>query len=317
MKTGKIILLVITVLFALVLILIGSWATWEHHRDPLAAIDIDPGSIISVMDSVFTSDLIPLSRTYRQIILTTEHIGKIDALISQPQSIPQNGLPVVIILGGLEIGVENFQLIPDPGNNIIIIYRYPYSPRYWYDGTAISQIPIIRRSVLNVPSQVLTLENWTSEQTWAGKDRICIIGYSFGALFIPSVYHLAAYKNENLPPGVIAYAGADIYELLKTNLKNLSQPFRTIVAWTASTAIYSVEPALHLPYMKNEFLIINGTKDHQISEYSWRKLQQLVPEPKKIIMLDEGHMHPNKPELTMKLVHLSQQWLLEKGVINP
>jgi len=317
MKIVKSILLIFAILLFLVLILIGSWAVWEHHRDPLRASDRNPGKVALVSDSLLGLNLPSSSRTYRHIFLKTEHIGNIEALISQPAVIPNQGLPVVIILGGLEIGIQNFQLIPDPGNNVIIIYRYPYSPRYWYDGAAVNQIPIIRRSVLNVPSQVLTLRQWVTQQTWAEDERICIIGYSFGALFIPSVYHLAAYKKVSLQPGVIAYAGADIFDLLKTNLKNLSQPFRTMVAWIASTTIYPVEPALHLPFMNNEFLIINGTKDHQISEYSWRKLHQLVPEPKKIIILDEGHMNPNKPELTMKLVQISQKWLLEKGVINP
>jgi hypothetical protein len=317
MKIVKSILLVVAILLSLMLILIGSWATWEHHRDPIRAIDKHPGKVALALDSLLASNLPSPSRTYRQIILNTEHIGDIEALISRPVVIPNQGLPVVIILGGLEIGIQNFQLIPDPGNNIIIIYRYPYSPRYWYDGAAVNQIPIIRRSVLSVPSQVVTLKKWVDQQTWAEEERTSIIGYSFGALFIPAVYHLATCKKVNLQPGVIAYAGADIFDLLKTNLKNLSQPFRTMVAWIASTAIYPVEPALHLPYMNNEFLIINGTKDHQVSEYSWRKLHRLVPEPKKIIILDEGHMHPNKPELTMKLVQISQKWLLEKGVINP
>ncbi len=314
MKIFKSILLVITILLFLMLILIGSWAIWEHHRNPIKAIDMDPGKVTLTSDSILTSNLLS---TYRKIILSTERIGKIEALISQPAETPPRGLPVVIILGGLEIGIQNFQLIPNPGNNVIIIYRYPYSPRYWYDGAAVNQIPIIRRSVLSVPSQVVTLKKWVDQQIWTDEERTCIIGYSFGAMFIPSVYHLAAYKKVSLQPGVIAYAGADIFDLLKTNLKNLSQPFRTMVVWIATTAIYPVEPALHLPHMNNEFLIINGTKDHQVSEYSWRKLHQLIPEPKTIIILDEGHMHPNKPELTMKLVQISQKWLFEKGVINP
>ena len=154
MKIVKSILLVVAILLSLMLILIGSWAIWEHHRDPIKAIDKDPGKIVMVTDSMLGSNLPSPSRTYRQIILNTEYISDIEALISQPTFIPNQGLPVVIILGGLEIGIQNFQLIPDPGNNIIIIYRYPYSPRYWYDGAAVNQIPIIRRSVLNVPSRL-------------------------------------------------------------------------------------------------------------------------------------------------------------------
>jgi hypothetical protein len=69
--------------------------------------------------------------------------------------------------------------------------------------------------------------------------------------------------------------------------------------------------------MNNEFLLINGTEDHQIPVECWQELHNEVPEPKTIILLNEGHMHPRKVELTKNLVRLSQDWLLERGVINP
>jgi hypothetical protein len=69
--------------------------------------------------------------------------------------------------------------------------------------------------------------------------------------------------------------------------------------------------------MKNEFLIINGTLDHQIPMDSWKSLHQLVPDPKSIIILEEGHMHPRKHDLTLKLVNISKEWLRERNVINP
>lgn len=299
------------------LIILGGWAIWEHNRDPISAIDFDAGQINVAQDSVITTDLNSESRTYRHIILATEHLGEIEAYISQPINVPLDGLPVIILLGGLEIGINNFQLIQNQGNNIFIIYKYPYSPHYWYTNTLVTQIPGIRRAVLSVPSQVLTLNKWVSQQPWAENERVCILGYSFGAIFLPAIYHLAHEKNEPLIQGIIVYGGADIYDILKTNLRKISQPFRSTIAWLTATAIYPLEPALHLSDMNNEFLIINGTKDNQISEYSWRKLHELVPEPKTIIILDEGHMHPKKPELTKKLVNISKNWLVKKGVINP
>jgi fermentation-respiration switch protein FrsA (DUF1100 family) len=101
------------------------------------------------------------------------------------------------------------------------------------------------------------------------------------------------------------------------NLRFLSDFPRTVVAWTASAAIYPVEPALHLPYLKGEFLVINGRNDHQIPESCWQKFQQLTPKPKTVMVLDAGHMHPNKPELTLRVIEISRQWLLERNAINP
>ena len=116
---------------------------------------------------------------------------------------------------------------------------------------------------------------------------------------------------------MIAYGGLDIYQLLVTNMTNVIQPFRSILSWLAATAIRGAEPSLHAAYLSSEFLLINGTKDHQIPTENWQRLHQLIPEPKTIIILEEGHMHHRKIALTQKLVNLSQSWLLQKKMINP
>jgi hypothetical protein len=99
-------------------------------------------------------------------------------------------------------------------------------------------------------------------------------------------------------------------------MEKVDSPWRSFGALLGETAIYSIEPERHLPYMNNEFLLINGTRDHQISEYSWKKLHRLIPQPKTVVILDEGHMHPRKTELTKKLVKISRVWLRERGLIN-
>ncbi|MEA3373406.1 MAG: hypothetical protein U9Q62_06905 [Campylobacterota bacterium] len=303
--------------FLTVLLIFGSWVLWERNRDPFVAVDFYPGKVSLSDDTSYTiafSDL--RNRSYRHIILSTEHLGDIEAFISQPKVIPPNGLPIVIIMGGLEVGRDDFKLIPDPGENIYIIFKYPYTPEYWYEGAPLVEIPVIRKSVLSVPSQALTLYRWASEQPWAEERRVLFTGFSFGAMFLPAIYHLAAGHDEALNPGVIAYAGVDISDILYTNLEELETPWRSLAAWLGETAIYGVEPARHLPYTKNDFLLINGTKDHQISPYSWKRLHQLTPDPKTVVILNEGHMHPRKPELTRKLVKISREWLLERGLVN-
>jgi dipeptidyl aminopeptidase/acylaminoacyl peptidase len=155
-----------------------------------------------------------------------------------------------------------------------------------------------------------------AEQNWSDEDRISITGFSFGALFVPAVFHLAAQNEVNIKYGVIAYGGTDIYSLLNTNMTNLSQPLRTIISFMAATAIRGVEPALHAPYVRGEFLLINGNQDHQIPADSWQELHRLIPEPREIVILNEDHMHPRKTDLTKRLVQMSREWLLEKGVVN-
>ena len=304
-------------IFLILFLFFGSWVIWERNRDTLAGIDFDSGKVDLLHETAYSLSFeeIP-ERTYRHITLKTEYLGNIEALISEPTVIPSEGVPVVIIMGGLEIDADVFRLIQDPGENIYIIFKYPYTPEYWYEGTPIVEIPVIRKSMLAVPSQVLALHQWVSEQPWAQKERVTFTGFSFGAMFLPAIYHLADSQDTVLNPGVIAYAGADISDLLYTNMDKIAYPWRSFGAWLGETAIYSIEPALHLPHMNNEFLVINGKKDHQISTYSWNKLHQLIPQPKTIVILDEGHMHPRKTELTRKLVKICTEWLRERGLIN-
>ena len=313
----KVVLIVLLCIFLILFMVFGSWVLWERNSDALAGIDFYSGKVELLDDTTYNLSFEDLpERTYRHITLTTEYLGNIEAFISEPKVIPTEGIPVVIIMGGLEVDIDIFRLILDPGENIYVIFKYPYTPEYWYEGAPIVEIPVIRKSMLSVPSQALALHQWVSNQPWTEKERVTFAGFSFGAMFLPAVYHLADSRDEVLNPAVIAYAGADISDLLYTNMEKIDSPWRSFGAWLGETAIYGIEPARHLPYMNNEFLLINGMRDHQISTYSWEKLHRLIPQPKTVVILDEGHMHPRKPELTKKLVNISRKWLLERELIN-
>ena len=316
-RSIKIVLFGLFSIFFILSLLLVSWILLERNRDALAGIDFYSGKIELSHDIThkLSFEGIP-ERTYRHITLSTEYLGNIEAFISEPKVIPTEGVPVVIIMGGLEVDADIFRLIQDPGDNIYVVFKYPYTPEYWYEGTPIIEIPVIRKSMLDVPSQALAFHHWVSKQPWTQKERVTFTGYSFGAMFMPSIYHLADSRGYVLNPGVIAYAGADISDLLYTNMEKIDSPWRSFLSWIGETAIYSIEPERHLRYMNNEFLLINGTRDHQISLYSWKKLHELTPQPKTVVILDEGHMHPRKPKLTKKLVKISRAWLRKRGLIN-
>ena len=311
------IVLIFLLFFFVFMVIFTAWAIWQRTRDPIKALDHGLFDIEVKRDYTYEFELETEKRYYSEMILYHKNVDSIRVTISFPQQIPSEGLPVLIILGGLEIGRESLKYIPQPGNNILIVYQYPYSPQYWYDGAKINQIPAIQRAVLIVPAQVEALARWTRYQPWSDKSRVSVSGYSFGAFFVPAVYHLAAVHDFDLGPGVIAYGGVDINQLLRHNMNFLSPVPRMLVAWVASTAIYPGEPASHLPHMKSDFLLINGRNDHQIPEESYNRLHQLTPEHKTVMILDTGHMHPRNPELTLRLVQLSRNWLVEKNAVNP
>jgi len=313
-KYSLVSLLIIPVVLLLIVFI---WAGIQYLFDPLDFIDQTLEEHVIHSKSVLKDDFLPKERIYHEIVLKSLNQSEIRFLISKPEDIPEEGLPIILILGGLEVGKYTLKYIPEPGNNIIISYQYPYHPEYWYQGSVFEELPLIRSSVLNVPTQVLSLIKWIDDQEWAAMNKITVTGYSFGALFVPAIYRLASQHDFPLRFGVIAYGGVNIYQLMKTNMTTISQPFRSVFSLFGAVALRGIEPAFHVPHMRAELLVINGAQDHQIPEESWRELHRLIPEPKTIVILEEGHMHPRKIKLTQRLVKLSHKWLISKEMANP
>ena len=158
------------------------------------------------------------------------------------------------------------------------------------------EIAAIRKAVLLVPSQMLAVMRWVLDQEWADPKRYSLLGYSFGAMFVPAVQRYAQANALEIPTTVIAYGGTDVYRLLMSNIKITPMWVRSALGYLAAKAIWAIEPALHLPYLEGQFLIINGKYDTQIPESSWRNLQKITPPEKTIINLETDHMRPSRPE---------------------
>ncbi|GAB4379434.1 MAG: hypothetical protein Kow0042_28820 [Calditrichia bacterium] len=309
---------ILFILLVIIYLILAIWYAWEHFRDPIQILKGEFTSLELIDRQEYPVQLEAEIRIYQDLtLLSARKKDTLKITVSLPHPLPSAKLPVVFLLGGLEIGRESLRYIPFHGQNIIVAYQYPYSPRYWYDEISWKQIPAIRRAVLMVPGQVISLIQWLRNQPDYFQRRVSVIGYSFGAMFIPAIYHLGQELEVPLGPGVIAYGGANINLLLKTNLRFMKKIPRFLVANLASTAIHAVEPALHLPQLRGNFLVINGKQDHQIPRESWEQLHSLLPEPKTIVLLDEGHMHPRKTDLTLRIVQISRKWLLENGAIGP
>ncbi len=310
---------IIGILVVLIVIGIGGFWIYILNQDPLNVID---RAIANV--KIFDSDssrmvLNSEKRIFVNVSMATAHAGSIRIALSMPADKidTDQRFPVILVLGGLEVGRRSLQYIEHHGDNVLVAYEYPYRPRYWYDGAALKEIGRIRTSVLTVPAQVVHLVRWLKEQSWCDAERISVLGYSFGALFIPSVVRMVNHHNVNAGPYIMAYGGVNLERILRHNLKNIHASLRPLLAKFAGTAIRAVEPALHLPHLNGRFLLINGRRDHQIPQSSWKKLHRLTPNPKEIILLDAGHMHPKKTELTSRIIKLSREWLVKQNAINP
>jgi len=316
LRPMKRIIIILGLFFMSLLLVICVWGLVRRSGDSIQKLTRDYGAVHSVIDTSYTVEKPDGKRIYHDIILYGSGRDSILITLSLPEEKTAKRLPILMILGGLEIGRKSLTYIDTTGQNALIGYNYPYSPEYWYENAGIGEIPAIQNAVLEVPSQVSAILRWTKGQTWADTSRINLLGYSFGAIFLPSALHYTQTNNLYVNAGIMAYGGANLYELLYSNLADVPPVLRCGIAWIASSAIYPVEPLLHLPILKGEFLLINGTRDKKIPDKSWKTLQQATPEPKTIKNLDESHMHPRKTELTATIVRLSRNWLRERDYIN-
>lgn len=315
-RTQKFTIALILFILLIIPVTIVLWGFLQRTGEPLTQLQKGFHQLKVRQDSSYTVELGGNLRRYHDITLAAKTGERVSITLSLPDTEVQQ-YPVLVVLGGLEIGRESLRYIKRPGKNAIVSYEYPYSPEYWYENAGVREIPAVRDAMLQVPAQITGILHWIQNQQWAEQNKISLLGYSFGALFLPASYHLAQSQSITFGPSVIAYGGANLYQLLRSNMQSIEAPLNSVIAWIAASAIYPLEPAHHLPELQGEFLVINGKQDEKIPETCWNLLQELTPALKTIMNIEASHMHPKKPQLTNRLVELSRQWLLERQAINP
>jgi hypothetical protein len=244
------------------------------------------------------------NRNYENITLDTNNFNKVKFAISYPKNITKNE-NILILLDGLQTGKNALKYIPNPDNFIIIAYEYVKDMHMLQEKKVLLHLPSIRKTVLDVPFQILAVYDWIKNQSWnVEKQNIVLIGVSFGAIFIPATMHLAQKNNIDLNYAILAFGGADLYDIFLANLKKytfLKKP----LAYLASKVFNPIDPKYHLPNIHGNFLIINGIYDKNIPLKSALLLQKLTPEPKTIINLDVPHIEPQRKKIINQIVDIS------------
>ena len=296
-----------------------AWSVWERTRDPLAAIRRPLGHLDAAHDSTYTVFTASgESRRYVDVVLRTRNGESIVCTLSLPSNFVPGSekLPVVLILGGLSSGRMSLKYVHAHGRNALVGYQYPYTQKVWYENAGPREIPRIRRAVHAVPAQCAALVEWIQQQPWADAGRVQLLGYSFGALFTPAALRVMQADSLAIATATIAFGGAGLEAI---GAQNIDGPpgVRQLAVWLAGSALRPIEPELHLPHLRGEFLLISGNRDAMIPLRCAQRLQELTPDPKTIVNLDVEHLDPRRPELMQLVVQINREWLLERGAVNP
>lgn len=235
-----------------------------------------------------------------------------------PAAASDERLPTVILFGGFRTGRESLKHLPELGQNAVVTYEYPVDRQAWKRASTVGRLTLGYDAAFRVPGQLAALLRWVRAQPWADPNRISLVGVSLGAMALPAAQRVA--QAHDVPPAasIIAYGGADQATVIEANLRKvLPEALRPPVAWLLARLFRAMEPASHLPYLRGDFLLINGTEDWRMPPVAMERLQSVTPEPKRVVMLPSGHIDPKDRALLDKILGIMRDWLLERAAINP
>jgi pimeloyl-ACP methyl ester carboxylesterase len=302
---------------SLPVLLVGAWSAGQRARDPLEALRREELDWRVLRDSSYEGVTGGGERrVFRDLAVATGPAGTIRVTTSRPAEAVPHPLPLVFILAGLRTGRDALAVVDVHGPNLLVGYEYPYSQETWYESAKLDQLPAIRKAVLDVPAQVVRMAAWLAMDRSVDRARTSLLGYSFGAMFVPAVQRLAEAQGTPFHGLVLAYGGADIQSLLDHNINLRYRSLRRLLAWLGATVLHPMEAEHHLPHVSGRFLLIRGELDQKIPLLLSTRLADLTPEPKKIVSLPESHLGPSNPELTARVVRISLAWLIEEGLIR-
>ncbi|MDD5586340.1 MAG: hypothetical protein PHY92_05205 [Alphaproteobacteria bacterium] len=258
-------------------------------------------------------------RRMEHVTLQGKGLGPISFAVDLPAATSPMKLPLLIVLGGLETGANNIRYVQYAGNNAIIGYDWPMPLHFPAGSELLFQTPGLYGQILTIPGQVASAIHWLSQQPWADATRISILGFSLGALALPSVQHFVERSGQPIGWTIVAYGGAPFGHIFAANGYMEPVWLSKVMAPVIDVLLYPFQPAVHLPSLKGRFLVLEGRDDEFIPEEARRNLREAVPEPKTVVSFEGTHIGvgPKHLALLQRIIETSRTWLIENGAVNP
>lgn len=243
--------------------------------------------------------------------------GKVRFTLQLPRSPASGRLPVLILLAGIKTNEQTLTKISGQGDNALIAYHYDYDQSTWKSLSRFRQGLIAYRMTSEVPDQIAALVDWVKSQAWADPDRVNIAGGSLGAISLPMILRELQKRDIALRTVTMAYGGAGRLTLGYLSLRHRSRLLAAVTGVLSWLFLRRLEPAIHLPHLKGEFLIISSPDDNLVPRRCAKLFEDLTPEPKTIIHMQGAHVNTREQKLLADVVGIARKWLAERGALNP
>ena len=223
--------------------------------------------------------------------------------------------PAVILLGGKATGKYAVDYALGIRNIILVAPDYPYEPRPSYSvGEFLGDVPAIRRAILDMFPSVMLVTDYLFTRPDVDTTKIVILGYSFGAPFIPGIVA----NDRRAAVAAIVYGGGGLRTLIGHNVRRYRGALASEVVGTVSGLLLRpVEPLRYAHAISPiPLVMINGTEDEQVPRENTMALYERAGEPKKLVWIESGHVHPRNVDLTRKIIANLVQELQRLGIFD-
>ncbi|MBL7546123.1 MAG: hypothetical protein JNL11_20050 [Bdellovibrionaceae bacterium] len=235
-----------------------------------------------------------------KVVLHYPAAGTINLLLKGPQGFFNSSslsFPSLLIVSGFFTGEQSVHLVGDFKDKIVVGFEYPYSVQNFMD-EPVNVLQFMRKT----PAQVALTLKWLSQQSWVRSDRLSVMGVSLGGVFLPSSLHLSQSIGVRLEKAVYVCTGVDLRLILIENLKSyVAEPFLSPLVDSLLIPTQLINPQLHLPYLKGSSLVIQTAQDTVIPLTSRQGLFNLLPNPKREVVIPGPHINPDQTEVIKKV----------------
>lgn len=250
--------------------------------------------------------------TVRRVTLRNDRGLKVDAFVKIPRG---SAAPraAIVTLGGLRSGLHALEFVEDTGEFIVLAMDYPFEGRRSGLSTweVLRLAPAMRRAVLDTPSAAMLGVDYLHQRADVDRNRIVLVGGSFGALFAPAV----AAADGRITALALLFGAGDLFTLVDANLP-LHLLVRRPVAWGVSALLSPLEPLKYIGRVApRPVFMLNGTGDRRMPERCSRLLQAAAGEPKTVKWIDTGHVHVRDRNFRRDVLLAVQAWLEDIGYV--
>ena len=308
----------LVVLLAALVVLVGGAFAWLRSADPTAFAAAPVPRFRLATDDSYRVEQGGEARIYRDLEFVRADGAPLRVTLSLPVADAPAPLPVMVILGGLRSGRRSLQHLPAIGANAAIAFEYLYKDLIQSKDTSIlHRIVVARRAALETPGQLTALLGWVRSRPWADRERVSLLGYSLGALFVPVASHKASLYGGGWDANILAFGGAHLGRIVPNSMKLETPVLRWLVGQLADALLKPIEPAYHLPHMRGPSLFIVAEEDELVPRASSEAMHRLAPEPKSVVTLPGEHIDPRDRAVLDSVVAITGEWLIDLGVVTP